>query len=99
MTKLTEIKDYFLSMNRTLTLALVAVLVCVSAGIWYTQIITIQNSSSLIGLSFMIIAVLFYQLPYISYLITRRHFRDIQNHQGAEILTSDWKAFKNWIQS
>ena len=99
MANLTEIKNYFLNLNKTLTIALVAVLVSVSAVIWYTNVITIQNSSSLIGASFMVLAVLFYQLPYISYLLTRRHFKADAGKQGAEILSSDWKTFKNWVQS
>ena len=98
-TNLAEIKNYFLNLNKMLTLALVAALVCASTIIWYTKVITIQNSSSLIGASFMVLAVIFYQLPYISYLLTRRRFKTDKSKQGIEILTSDWKTFKNWIQS
>ena len=99
MPNLNEIKTYYLSLNRTLTLALVAMLVCVSAFIWYTDAISIQSSSSVIGLSFMFMAVVFYKLPHISYLLIRRRYKNVQNLQGVEILASDWKTFKSWVQS
>ena len=63
---------------------------------WYKDLLSLQNSSLSIGTAFMLLAVLFYQLPYISYHLTRRKFAD-EDRQGIEILDSDWKVFKKWL--
>ena len=93
-----DVKQYFYKLNRNLTGGLVLILVIASLFFWYTKILTLQDSSMLIGAAFMLLAVLSYQLPYISFLLTRRHFAS-QDKSGIEILDSDWKTFKNWLES
>lgn len=96
--KPTDVKDYFLKINRTLTLSLVSILIIASAIFWYTKAVTLDNSSLWIGAVFMILALLFYQLPYISYLYTRRHFKK-ERESDPEILISGWMQFKDWVES
>ena len=94
----TDVKQYFLKTNRALTISLVSILIMVSALFWYTKAVTLENSSFWIGAALMLLAVLFYQLPYVSYLLTRRHFGGT-DHSGIEILNSDWKSFRQWLES
>jgi hypothetical protein len=99
MTKTTiDVKQYFLKLNRNLTTSLVAILLAVSAVFWYTKAVTLENSSIWIGAAFMLLAVLFYQLPYVSYLLTQRHFESA-DRSSIEILYSDWKAFRRWLDT
>lgn len=93
-----DVKQYFLKTNRILTTSLVAILLLVSAVFWYTKSVTLENSSFWIGAAFMLLAVLFYQLPYVSFLLTRHHF-DYADRSGIEILDSGWKAFRQWLES
>jgi drug/metabolite transporter (DMT)-like permease len=93
-----DVRQYFLKINRTLTTSLVTILIAVSAVFWYTKTVTLENSSFWIGAAFMLLAVVFYQLPYVSYLLTRRYF-DNADRCGIEILDSGWKAFKQWLDS
>lgn len=93
-----DIKQYFLKTNRNLTISLVAILILAAAVFWYTKAVTLENSSLWIGAAFMLLAVLFYQLPYLSYVLTRRHFVGADRAR-LEILDSDWKTFKLWLES
>ena len=94
----TDIKQYFIITNRRLTASLVALLLAVSVVFWYTKAVTLENSSVWIGAAFMLLAVLFYQLPYVSYLLTVRHFESADRN-GIEILDAGWKTFRQWIES
>ncbi len=94
----TDVKNYFLATNRSITVSLVVILIVVSAYFWYTQTVTLENASFWIGAAFMLLAVLFYQIPYVSFLITRRHFSSADRH-GIEILDSGWKAFRQWLEA
>ena len=93
-----DVKQYFLKTNRLLTTSLIAILIVVSAVFWYTKVVTLENSSFWIGAVFMLLAVLFYQLPHVSFLLARRHFGNA-DRSGLEILDSDWKTFKQWLES
>ena len=93
-----DVKQYFFKLNRGLTGGLILVLIIASLIFWYTKTLTLQSSSSLIGAAFILLAVLFYQIPYISFLLTRRHFSEHEK-TGIEILDSDWKTFKQWVES
>ncbi len=93
-----DVKQYFLQLNRALTVGLIIILIIASMVFWYTESLSLQSSSSLIGAAFMLLAVLFYQLPYISFLLTRRKF-SAENKQGIEILDSGWKVFKKWLEA
>jgi len=93
-----DVKNYFLQINRRLTLSLIVLLIIVSMIFWYTELLSLQNSSSLIGAGFMLLAVIFYQLPYVSFLITRRKFAN-DSRQGIEILDSGWKLFRKWLDA
>ena len=91
-----KIRDYFYKLNKTLTMGLIMILIIASALFWYTGVVTIQNSSFWIGLAFMLVAVLFSQIPHISFLITRNHFSNQKSE--VDILNSSWKGFKNWLE-
>lgn len=93
-----DVKKYFLKINRLLTTSLVAILIVASTLFWYTKAVTLENSSLWIGAAFMLLAVLFYQLPYVSFLLTRRHYDGV-DHNGIEILDAGWKTFKKWLES
>ena len=98
ITRPTDIKDYFLKTNQMLTLGLILILVLVSGIFWYTNTVTIENSSLWIGAAFMMLALIFYKLPYISYLWTRRHFNQ-EELSRPEILGYNWSQFKSWLDS
>lgn len=91
-----HVKQYFLKINRALTIGLISLLIIVSSIIWYSEFLPISESSTTIGVAFMLLAVLFYQLPYISYVFTRRHFAG-KDKNGIEILDAGWKTFKQWL--
>ncbi|MDW3094403.1 MAG: hypothetical protein R8G33_01890 [Gammaproteobacteria bacterium] len=93
-----DVKQYFLKINRNLTSGLVAVLIVASALFWYTKVVTLENSSFWIGAAFMLLAIVFYQLPFVSFLLTRRHF-DSVDRSNIEILDADWKTFRKWVES
>lgn len=93
-----DVKQYFIQINRLLTGILLLILVIASLIIWYTDALPLRDSSVQIGASFMLLAVVFYQLPYVSFLITRRHFAS-EDRQGIEILDSGWGAFKQWLNA
>lgn len=93
-----DVKQYFLRINRLLTAGLLLILMVASLIIWYTNALPLKESSIQIGASFMLLAVLFYQLPYVSFLLTRRHFA-AEDRQGIEILDSGWSAFKQWLNA
>ncbi len=82
-------------LNRMLTAGLILILILASLIFWVTEALPLHSSSSVIGLAFMLLAVIFYQLPYISFLLTRRHFAD-SDRSGIEILDAGWKTFKQW---
>ena len=97
MTKLirpAEIKDYFLKINRLMTLSLILLLLAASLVFWLTKAVTLENSSFWIGSAFMLLAIVFYQLPYLSYLLTRAHFNQ-HGETDSELLNSGWNQFKN----
>ena len=93
-----DVKQYFIKTNRTLTTSLITILLVVSAVFWYTKTVTLENSSFWIGAAFMLLAVVFYQLPRVSFLITRRHFQK-EDRSDIEILDSGWKPFRQWLES
>ncbi|MFK7795469.1 MAG: hypothetical protein AB8B89_08975 [Gammaproteobacteria bacterium] len=93
-----DVKSYFLKINRTITTSLVVILIMISVMFWYTKAATLESSSSSIGAALMILAVVFYQLPRVSFLITRRHFEKA-DRKGIEILDSGWKPFRQWLES
>lgn len=93
-----DVKQYFLSLNRNMTIGLIFILIIVSMIFWYTGLLSLENSSVVIGAGFMLLAVLFYQLPYISYRLTQRKFAN-QDRQGIEILDSGWSVFKKWVDT
>ena len=96
--KQNDVKQYFFKLNRTLTGGLITILIIAALIFWYTKTLLLETSSSYIGAGFMLLAVLFYQLPYISFLLTRRHFAN-QDRAGIEILDSGWKTFKQWLDA
>ncbi len=93
-----QIKTYFFKVNRRITAGLIAVLIASSVFFWYTGDLSVENSSVLIGSVLMLLAVVFYQIPFISFLLTRRHF-DKHDHIGLEILEADWKTFRKWLEA
>ena len=88
-----EIKDYFLKINRWMTSALMLLLIIVSLIFWATKSVTLENSSLWIGAALMLLAVVFYQLPFISYLLTRAHFKQ-QEQTDSALLNCGWRRFK-----
>ena len=88
-----EIKDYFLKINRWMTSALMLLLIIVSLIFWVTKSVTLENSSLWIGAALMLLAVVFYQLPFISYLLTRAYFKQ-QEQTDSALLNCGWRQFK-----
>ena len=97
-TQLTEVKNHFFKINRGLTLGLILMIVLFSIIFWYTGIFSLESSSVWIGLALMLLAIVFYQLPFLSYLLTKRYFKQ-QENISSELLNSNWSQFKNWLES
>ena len=93
-----DVKKYFMKINRLLTSSLVSILIIISVVFWYTETVTVENSSFWIGAAFMLLALIFYQLPYVSFLVTRHHYAG-QDWSGIEILGSGWRTFRQWLES
>ncbi|MEM8843795.1 MAG: hypothetical protein AAGB35_02020 [Pseudomonadota bacterium] len=91
-----QIKEYFLNVNRMLTIGLVFLLVVISALFWLLGI-SMQDISIWVGMAFMLLAVVFYRIPRLSYSLTKKHFL---NHKALDdnILNSDWGRFKKWLE-
>lgn len=90
-----EIKHCFYQMNRVLTWTLVVLVALVSATFWYLGYAATDKYSTRIGLVLMGLAVIFYKLPYISYLFTKRRYKHSQAAPG--ILDQGWKSFNSWL--
>ncbi len=93
-----DVKQYFFKTNRIMTTGLVIILIVVSAIFWYTKAVTLESSSLWIGAALMLLAIIFYQLPFVSFLLTRRHFEEADRN-GIEILDAGWKTFRKWLES
>ena len=91
-----QIKEYFFNINRTLSVGLVLMLVIVSAVFWLMGI-SMQNISTWVGIVLMLLAVVFYQIPRISYQLTKKHFLN-QGEFSDEVLNSGWAKFKKWLE-
>jgi membrane protein YdbS with pleckstrin-like domain len=92
-----QIKAQFLKTNRNLTFALLLLVIAASAIFWLYGV-DVQGASSVVtGLVLLVLAVVFYKLPHISYLIMK--YRQ-QNSaiQTKSILDDGWTAFKRWLE-
>ena len=93
-----QIKEDFYRINRFLTLGLLGVIILASILFWRTGIASIEKYSIWIGLIFMGLAILFYKLPHISYLILRRRSTALNSAECAN-LCSGWNSFKTWLEA
>ena len=91
-----EIKHCFYQMNRVLTWTLVVLIALVSATFWYLGYASTDKYSIRIGLVLMGLAVIFYKLPYLSYLFAKRRYKDSQAARG--ILDQGWQSFNSWLE-
>lgn len=91
-----QIKEYFFHINRTLTIGLVLILVFVSAMFWLLGV-SMQNISTWVGITLMLLAVVFYQIPRFSYQLTKKHFHN-QGEFSDDVLNSGWEKFKKWLE-
>lgn len=95
--KLEQMKHNFYQLNRWLTLVLVLTIVIGAVLLWYFEIGSIGTYSTEIGLIFMGLAVIFYKIPHISYLLIRSRY---QGHaETAEVVNSGWKSFRHWLEN
>ena len=88
-----ELYDEYQRINRNLTYTSVA-LVCIAAFVvWLFNIDLGGQRTSLMGIMFMLLAVVTFKIPYFSYRYLRRKYK---NHaEKFSILGSDWKLFRD----
>ena len=67
----------------------------VSAALWALGYAGTDAYSIRIGLSLMGLAVIFYKLPYVSYVYTRRRFK--HHPKAQKVFSGGWKSFSNWV--
>lgn len=70
-------------------------LALISAVFWYLGYASTDVYSIRIGLILMGLAVVFYKLPYVSYVYTSRRFKD--HPQAQELFAGGWKSFSRWV--
>lgn len=92
-----QIKTQFLRTSRNLTLALLVLIIAVSAIFW-TMGVDVQGTSSVAtGLVLLALAVIFYKLPHLTYLFMVYRYKN-EDATGKSILDDGWPAFKRWIE-
>ena len=92
-----QMKQNFYQLNRRLTLLLVLTIVIGAVLLWYFEIESIGPYSTEIGLFLMGLAIIFYKIPHISYLLIRGRY---QGHvETAELVNSGWKSFRHWLDN
>ena len=92
-----QIKSSFHQLNRVLTLSLTVSIILVSVILWYFGFASIDRHSTVIGLTFMGLAVIFYKLPHISYWCTRIRYRG--NEVASEMLKPGWREFRDSLEN
>ncbi len=88
------IRQYFFRMNRILTWSLVILVALVSATLWVLDFASTDVHSTKIGIVLMGLAVVFYKLPHISFIYTKRRFK--AHPEAEEIFTGNWRTFRKW---
>ncbi len=88
-----ELYNEFLKINRYLTYGTVAFVCVVAFVVWIFDIDLGGQRTSLMGLMFMLLAVVTFKIPYISYRYLRKKYK---NHaEKNSILGVDWKLFRD----
>ena len=91
-----QIIEYFFNINRILTIGLVLILAIISTLLWLSSV-SLQSISIWVGIVLMLVAVVFYRIPWFSYLLTRKHFIKLEILNN-EVLNSGWVSFKKWLE-
>ena len=91
------LKTQFMAANRNLTLGILAALIICSAGLWAAGVVVQGINSVMTGLVLIALAVVFYKLPHISYLLVRKNHQETMRSIDPK-LAEDWLAFKKWLE-
>ena len=81
--------DYY---SRCLTLSLAAVVCLVGLGLWWAEVPLLDEHKAMVGLVMILLAFIFYNIPYFVYHMLRRHYRG--NDQVMQLLGKRWYFYK-----
>lgn len=93
-----EFKNKFQNTNRMMTMGLVSLLIIISVIFWMLGYESGGQTSVWIGSILMLLAVVFYKLPHLSFILTKKKFQQGQNGPDDEHLYADWPTFKQSMQ-
>lgn len=86
-----EIKNYHDYYNRWITFGSGLAVSFVFLGLWWGRVELLDQYRSFAGLVLILLAVIFYKLPYLSYLLNKKRYR---NHpEGLAIIGKSWKEY------
>ena len=89
---LQAIKQKHNELNRMFTLLLSSLVVCVSFLLWLNDVPLLLEYKPLTGIVLMVLAVIFYKIPYFAYLANCRYFAD--NGRANELMGGTWKQYR-----
>lgn len=92
-----KLKTQFLAINRNLTLGLLLLVIAFSVIFWSLGVDVQGTSSVATGLVLIVLAVVFYKLPYLSFLLMKARRQD-NSTSPRSLLDDGWPAFKRWIE-
>lgn len=92
-----KIKIQFLATNQYLTLGLLLLVIVCSAIFWWMGVDVQGKSSVFTGLVLLVLAVVFYKLPYLSYILMKYRYQG-DDIPTKSILDDGWPAFKRWVE-
>ena len=93
-----EFKNKFMRTNRKLTMALVLIVIVCSVLFWLLGYESGGETSVWIGSALMLLAVLFYKLPHLSFMLTKKQFIAAGQSTKDDHVLANWQTFKLWME-
>jgi len=88
-----ELYKEFNQINRNLTYLTIGLVCLVALIVWFFSIDVGGKRASLMGVAFMVLAVITYKIPYLSYQYLLRKYKS--DNEKCSVLGHDWKQFNN----
>lgn len=92
ITRLQAIHERHIRLTRQLTLGLSAFVCSTGLALWAFGVPLLHEYKPLTGLLLMLLAVVFYKVPYVAYRLNRRYFSDREGH--LVLMGETWDEYK-----
>ncbi len=79
--------------NRWLTAGLAALVCAVGGALWLTEVSLTERYKMTAGLVIMLLAFVFYKIPYFSYRLNRRRFAG--DKESLRLMGGDWRQYRS----